>query len=280
MKVFLNGKFVDGGKARISVFDHGFLYGDGVYETLRTYGGNVWQMGLHLRRLQRSAGMLGIRFPWSPGQMGDWIVSTVEKNGFHESRIRVTVTRGENGFDFGPSKKPSLCIQVQKLVLPKALVYEKGVDVVSFHAERFLPEAKTLNLLPMVLGIRFMNLKKAYEALFVDPKGFVREGTVTTVFAVRGGVLLTPGKNVLPGTTRDVVLDLARRLGMKVRIADIPLKELFRADEVFITNAPRGIVPVRTVDGRKVGKGCPGPVTSLLSKAFREKIQRFVLRNG
>lgn len=280
MKVFLNGKFVVARKAKISVFDHGFLYGDGVYETLRTYGGKVWQIPLHLRRLQKSAAMIGIRLPWSLSQLRDWILLTVKKNGFRESRIRLTVTRGENGFDFGAAQKPSLCIQVQKLIAPKAGQYADGVDVVTFHAERFLSGAKTLNLLPMAMGIRFMNTRRAYEALFVDAHGFVREGTVTTVFAVRGGVLMTPGKNVLPGTTRDVVLDLARRLGVKVRVADIPLKDLYGADEVFITNAPRGIVPVRTVDGRKVGKGCPGPVTSLLSKAFREKIRRFVLRNG
>ncbi len=276
MKVFLNGKFMEAAEAKISVFDHGFLYGDGVYETMRTYGGKIWQLPLHLRRLQKSAGMIGIRLPWTVGQLGDWILRTVKKNGFDESRIRVTVTRGVNGFDFGAAQKPSLCIQVQKLVAPKAEAYKNGVDVVTFCAERMLPEAKTLNLLPMVMGIRFMNTKGAYEALFVDSRGFVREGTVTTVFAVCGGVLMTPGKNVLPGTTRDVVLDLARRLGLKVRIADISLKELYRSDEVFLTNAPRGIVPVRSVDGKGTGKGCPGPVTSLLTGAFRRKIERFI----
>lgn len=155
-------------------------------------------------------------------------------------------------------------------------VYKRGVKTVSFYGERILPEAKSLNLLPMVLGQRFMRKKKAYEALFVDAKGCVREGTVTNVFAVFGEVLVTPGKGILAGTTRDVLIKLARRLGVKVQVRDIKLKEIYEADEVFVTNAPRGIVPVQSVDGKKIGRSAPGPVTIMLSKAFREKIRRFV----
>ncbi len=267
---------MDARKAQVSVFDHGFLYGDGVYETLRTYGGFVWQPLEHLRRLKKSAGMLGIKLPWSLKKMEEWIDGTVAKNGFKESRIRLTVTRGENGFDFGNAKKPTICIQVQKLAAQPGGVYKRGVEVVSFRGERILPEAKTLNLLPMVLAQRYMKKKKAYEALLVDGKDFVREGTVTNVFAVFGGILVTPGKGILAGTTRDALIKLARRLRIKTEVRDMKLSEIYKADEVFITNAPRGIVPVRSIDGKKIGSGVlgqvPGPVTKMLMKAFEEKI--------
>lgn len=279
MVVFLNGRFVEEEKAVVSVFDHGFLYADGVYETLRTYGGVVWQMDEHLWRLEHSAGLVGVTLPWSLRKIGIWILETIVRNGFPESRIRVTVTRGANGFDFGSSKKPTICIQVQKLIPELPDVYQRGVDVVSFSAVRTLPEAKTLSLLPMVLAQRFMRRKGAYEALFVD-NGCVREGTVTNVFAVIAGVLVTPGKGMLAGTTRDFLLKLARRQGMKARVRDLKLAELFKADEVFVTNAPRGIVPVRKVDGEKIGKDCPGPVIVALSQAFGEEIATFVEESG
>ncbi len=285
MIVFLNGKFFDSKQAKVSAFDHGFLYADGVYETLRTYGGRVWQSGEHLKRLRNSAGMIGLSLPWSLKQIEAWINGTVVKNGFKESRIRVTVTRGENGFDFGPAKKPTICIQVQKLIEQPASVYKRGVKVVSFEGERLLPEAKTLNLLPMVLAQQFMLKKKAYEALFVDAKGrggeraLVREGTVTNVFMVKNGVLMTPGKNILAGTTRDAVLKVARRLGLQMKVGDIQLRDLYEADEVFLTNAPRGIVPVCQVDGKKIGErsgtngGCPGKITKKLIKAFDDYVR-------
>jgi len=276
MIVFLNGKFEEARKAKVSVFDHGFLYADGVYETLRTYGGKVWQIEEHVKRLRNSAGMIGLPLPWSLKQMGDWIKQTVRRNGFNESRIRVTVTRGENGFDFGPAIKPTICIQVRKFVKQPAEIYRRGASVVTFRAERLLPEAKTLSLLPMVLAHRFMKKKKAYEALLVDHKGFVREGTMTNFLMVKGGVLVTPGAGVLAGTTRDAVLAVARRLGVKIRMRDVKLKELYEADELFLTNAPRGIIPVRSVDGKKISKSCPGEMTKMLSASFKKKIEAFV----
>lgn len=280
MVVFLNGKFVDARKAAVSVFDHGFLYADGVYETLRTYGGFVWQIEEHLRRLRRSAEMIGIRLPWSGEKLAGWIRQTVKRNGFTESRIRITVTRGSNGFDFGPADKPTLCIQVQRLQVQPAKVYREGAAVVTFDAQRILPEAKTLNLLPMVLAQRSMKTKNADEALLVyssaGGRGTVKEGTVTNFFMVRRGFLVTPAAGVLAGTTRDAVVKLARRLGIPVRMRDVKLAELYEADEVFLTNAPRGIIPVRSIDGEKIGKSCPGPLTKRLTGAFKAKILEFI----
>ncbi len=287
MIVFLNGKFLRDEDAKVSVFDHGFLYGDGVYETLRTYGGRIWQIDEHLRRLEKSCKLVGVGLPWDRKKIGGWVEKTVQKNGFgkwhgqksamrssnagrdlglQEARIRITVTRGENGFDFVSSKKPTILIQVQKLISPPAEVFKKGVSVVTFKAQRFLPEAKSISLLAMVMGTRFAQQKKAYEAVFVDDADYVLEGTITNIFVVKKdrfgeNVLLTPKSNVLAGTTRDLLLKIAKKNGLKALLADFKLKDLYAADEVFITNAPRGIIPVVKIDGKKIGNGRPGAVT-------------------
>jgi len=290
MYVVLNGKFVDERKAAISALDHGFLYGDGVYETLRTYGGKVWQIGRHMGRLESSAGLLKIDFPWSREKIEGWVNGLVKKNGYAESRIRVTVTRGANGMVFDGAVKPTILIQAVELKAQPARIYKSGVGVITVKMKRIMPRAKTISLLPMVLAWQQMKEKKAYEAVYVDEKNNVLEGTVTNVFAVKKGVVYTPKNGVLPGTTREAIMTAARRSGIKMKLRDFKVRFLRGADEVFISNAPRGIVPVRSVDGVKVGgerkggaggavkvgrgmsAGCPGPVTRSLMKTFEEYI--------
>jgi len=250
--VFINGRFVDEKNAVVSVNDHGFLYGDGVYETLRTFNGKVWQAGEHLKRMRRSAKMTGLHIPWKDSELKKWIEETVKRNGFDESRIRVTVTRGVNNYAFSTCGEPTLVIQVKKLV-PEP-VAAKGVKIVTIKMNRILPEAKSISLLPMILARRLADSKKAYECVFVDADGYVLEGSITNVFVVKNGVLMTPSEGVLPGTTRDFVLKLAKKRGIKTLMRKIKYGELVKADEVFVTNAPRGIVPVREVDGVEIGK--------------------------
>lgn len=269
--IFLNGKFIKADEARISIFDHGFLYGDGVYETLRTYGGKVWQLSEHVKRLQRSACYVGLELPFSLKELADLVVKTVSFNNFGESRIRITLTRGANGYDFMTCRNPTLCIQVQELRPEPSDVYRKGVDVVTFCGGRDVPQAKTISLLPMILANRFMRSRKAYEALFVAGKGpgaNVLEGTITNVFVVKKGILMTPKAGMLPGTTRQFLLKIAKKNRLKVAEKFLRVRDLYEADEIFITNAPRGIVPVKKIDGRRVGTGRPGPVTQSLMKFF------------
>ncbi|MBU0668413.1 aminotransferase class IV [Patescibacteria group bacterium] len=279
MFICLNGKFVTESEAKVSVFDHGFLYGDGIYETFRTFGGEVWALNEHLERLQRSAGKIMIDMPYSKEAVGRWVYRLVKENGFKESRIRITLTRGCNDFDFGKSKKPTLVIQATLLKEEPKAFYERGVDLITFKGERFLPEIKSISLLPLATARRELKGSKAYEAIFVDEKGFVREGTITNVFIIKSGVLLTPNSRVLPGTMRDMVMRLAREIGIRARTADFTARKLFVADEVFITNSLRGIMPVRAVDGRKIGTGMswagkPGPDTKKLMQALHEFIQK------
>ena len=274
MIVFLNGRFIDAGKAKISVFDHGFLFGDGVYETLRTYSGKIWQMREHLLRLRHSAGLLGIPVPWTGKQISQWVYKVVRLNKFRESRIRITLTRGENYYDFIGAKKPTLCIQVSKLIPEPESVYKDGVKTISFPMTRLLPEAKSINLLPMILAQRAMQKRHAYEAMFVDTKKYVREGTITNVFIVKGCILTTPKTGVLSGMTREAVVHVAVKLGFKVIFKDFTLRRLVNSDEVFITNSPRGIIPVVQIDGHRIASGKPGPSTILLMKSFDEYIRK------
>lgn len=277
MYVCLNGKLVKGKDARVSVFDHGFLYGDGVYETLRTYGGKVWQLREHLERLRGSADILNIEVPWSDGQVSNWLEALLKKNGFSESRIRISVTRGENGFDFLGSKKPTIVIFAQKLVPEPVDVYTKGVSLISLSWQRLLPRVKSSSLLPMILAQPLLKEKNAYEGIFLDEKKNVLEGTMTNVTAVFGNTLVAPQDSVLPGETQKTVLQLAKENGLTVKWSKLPLKKLFEADEVFLTSSVREIMPVRMVDLKKVWGSCPGTTTKFLMRAFQEYVAKVSL---
>jgi branched-chain amino acid aminotransferase len=273
MLVFLNGRLVPEKEAKVSVFDHGFMYGDGVYETLRTYNGKIWQLDEHLNRLKKSAKILDIPLKWSLKAIGQAIGKTVKVNGFKESRIRVTVTRGNNDYHFTGAKNPCLCIQVTKLIPEPAVVYEKGISAISLKMQRLLPEAKTISLLPLVLAKQQMERRKVYEAIYVDEKYFVREGSVTNVFMVKDGVLFTPKNGILLGTTRRAVIKVAKMMGLEVEEMDFTLSNLYLADECFITNAPRGIISLVKLDGKKIRNGKPGRLTGKIRKAFDQYVR-------
>lgn len=268
MWVCLNGKFVKEENAKVSVFDNGFLYGDGVYDTLRTYGGKVFGIEKHVERLERSAKRMKIRLPFKKKEIGEMVLKLVDKNEFKESRIRITVTRGTGSKGFSECKNPTLLIHAVPLKPEPKSVYENGVDVITVRLERMAPEAKTTSLLPMILAHQEIDRLGVFEALYVDCRDFVSEGTITNLFMIKNGVVIIPKSNVLEGTTRSIILDLARGHGLKVVERDIKRRALYEADEVFITNAPRKIIPVKKIDGIKIGNGKPGVITKQLMKSF------------
>jgi branched-chain amino acid aminotransferase len=274
MFVFLNGKFVKEDEACVSVFDHGFMFGDGVYETLRTYGGKVSQLEDHLKRLKKSADFLGLKCSLSLVGVRGAILKLVKMNGFGEARIRIMITRGQNGMDFSSCKKPTVVIAAWELKEESSFVYGKGVDVVTINVTRIFPEAKTLSLLPRIVAEREAKRKRAFEAIFVDSGRFVREGMVSNVFIVKDGVIITPETGILKGTVRGAVIAAARRRGMQVEARDFTLNHLYEADEAFLTNAPRGVVPVKKVDGKKIGTGSPGTVTMKIIEALKVSLER------
>lgn len=271
MVVFLNGKFVSESQAKISPFDHGFLYGDGIYETLRTYNGVVWHLEAHLDRLYQSAALIHLKLPWVQRRVIGWIEEVARRNmrSRRELRIRVTVSRGVNQYNFGTSKKPTIFISTQILVPEKRAVYSRGVSVITVPLERILSQAKTISLLPFILAQQACAREGAYEAFFLNRNGCVTEGSVTNVFIVKRRVLLTPKDDILYGTTRTVVLEIA---DMPFKERAISLRELYTADECFITNAVKGVVPVVRIDGKKIGNGKVGVFTQKIMKAFQQCI--------
>lgn len=269
MIVFLNNEFVGATQAKVSVFDHGFLYGDGCFETLRTYGGELFRAEEHVQRLKKSAENLQIDFPWKTEEIKLWMVQTVQENGFKESRLRITITRGENGFNFIGSKKPTILIVASELIPHPQKIYKTGVNVETFKIERMLPQVKSLNILPSILGQQVKKANNVFETLFIDHEGYITEGTVSNFFIIKNGKIITaPDKYVLSGITREVTFELAKKLGYKVEKKQFTLEEALQADEAFLTSTVMDIAPVVQIGEIKVGNGTVGEVTRTLIQNF------------
>jgi branched-chain amino acid aminotransferase len=283
MLVYLNGKLVPKEEAKVSVFDHGYLYGDGIYETLRAYEGALFLLDRHLSRLKHSADSISLKLPLPLEGIGAALNETVKANKLSDAYVRIQVSRGpgEIGLD------PALCPEPTTVIVAKPFKdyppehYEEGVSVAIVKTRRNHP----LALNPSIKGTNFLNniLAKiesiragAYEAVMLNWEGYVAEGTISNLFFVKSGVLSTPSlqTGILEGVTRGLVLDLARKEKMGTRESLILPEELVDADEVFITNSTIEIMPVTSVDGRAVGSGVPGPVTAKLLKAYRNEVQQ------
>ncbi|MDX1437316.1 MAG: aminotransferase class IV [Anaerolineales bacterium] len=267
---YINGQYVPLDEAQVPVTDLALLRGFGVFETVRTYGGELFRLEDHLDRLLRSAGLIGLNLPWTNADLAAVVHETLEKNAFPETTVRVVLTGGSPGEKFSlMSEKPGL------LVLPSPLkpyppdCYTQGVRVATADVERFLPEAKTLFYLPGLLALQAARRADAEinEVLMVNRHGCVTEGVISNLFLIRDGVLVTPGRDILPGITRQVILDLAEPR-MEVKIRDIRQEELSGADEIFLSGTVREVMPVSHVNGEAVGQGGCGPLTRALMDAL------------
>lgn len=283
MLVYLNGRFVPKEEATVSVFDHGYLYGDGVYETIRAYTGMLFHLDRHLARLKHSADSIFLKLPLPLDRIGDAMNDTVRANKLRDAYVRIQISRGpgEIGLDPGLCPEPTMVIVAKPFRDYPAEHYERGVSLAIVKTRRNHP----LALDPSIKGTNFLNniLAKiesiragAYEAIMLNWEGYVSEGTISNIFFVKSGVLCTPALNtgILEGVTRGLVLDLAQAetIGTKERL--IRPNELFDADECFITNSMIEVMPVTRIDGKPVGSGKPGPVTATLHKAYRNEVQK------
>lgn len=278
----IDGSLRPPGAQQISVFDRGFLYGDSVFETLRTYGGVPYGLGEHLARLERSAGLVFIDLPVPLSQIGDEVLAAVAAGGNAESYVRLMVTRGQGalGLDPGLAERPSRVVIVQPLHPPPAALYESGIAVISYRTQRQVDAtsavgAKVGNYLVSVLAMREAGRVGALEALIVDAKGLVLEGGSSNVFLVVGGRLVTPdvSAGVLAGITRAHLLELAANLGIPVELRTPDLNEAYAADEVFISSSIRELMPVVRIDERTIAGGKPGPVFRRLLSEFRKHVR-------
>lgn len=277
--VSIDGTLTRPEEATVSVYDRGFLYGDSVFETVRTYAGEPFALDEHMARLSRSAERVGITMPIAPALFAMEVRKAVRAAKNPESYARAMLTRGAGPLGLDPSAAltPLRVILVEPLTPPPPSAYRDGVAVVTVRTERAADAAhgaKVGNYLGSLLALQKARAAGAHEALILDASGHVLEGTTSNVFLVRGGDLITPPDEagILPGITRAHLLDIARAERHGVRFASITPADLATADEVFLTSSIREILPVVRVDDRIIAGGAPGPVTRALHAAFRAMV--------
>jgi branched-chain amino acid aminotransferase len=280
--VNVNGRISDEREAVISVFDHGFLYGEGIYETLRTYNGRPFLYDRHMRRLRNSAAMMALDIPFTDDQLASQIRDTTAAANLDgaEAYIRVLVTRGvgELTYDIKATPTPSVVVIVKALVEPSAETYEQGVkvalvDIVRNHPASVNPMIKSNNLLNQALAGQEAIRRGGFEGVMRNYRGELTECTTANLFVVQDGVAFTPPleSGLLPGITREFLFEVGRDLGIDVREEVLRDDDLFSADEAFLTSTTREAVPIVKVDDRTIGTGKPGPVTKKLLKGFRDR---------
>jgi branched-chain amino acid aminotransferase len=283
MKIWIDGQLVEKQDAKISVFDHGLLYGDGVFEGIRIYDGCIYRLDQHLERLWSSAKYLKLTIPLSRDEMRRAVVETVRANGLRNGYIRVVVTRGEGDLGLNPNNcpHPTVFIIADQIRLFPQELYENGIEVISAAVQRqpvsaLNPRVKSLNYLNNILARIEANNAGAHEAIILDLRGFVVECTADNIFVVRSGIVTTPPVylGALRGITRDAVIEIAREQGLNIREEPFTLYEVYDADEIFLTGTAAELVPVVKVDGRTIGEGRPGPVFRQLLEEFRRRAPR------
>lgn len=278
LKVFIDGRLYEKEDAKISVYDHGFLYGDGVFEGIRVYGGRIFKCKEHVDRLFDSAAAIALKIPMSKEQIVEAMRSTLAANGIRDGYIRLVVTRGVGTLGLDPNKcpHPSVIIITDTIQLYPQEFYEKGLHVITVptirnHPEAINPRIKSLNYLNNIMAkIEAIN-GGTVEAVMLNKDGYVAECTGDNIFIVKNSILMTPppSAGILQGITRAVVMELAARVGIPVREPNLTRYDLFTADECFLTGTAAEIVPVVNIDGRTIGTGKPGPVTLKLLELFR-----------
>ena len=282
--VNVNGRISDEREAVISVFDHGFLYGEGIYETLRTYNSRPFLYDRHMRRLRNSAAMMALEIPFSDDQFAAHIRDTTAAANLNgaEAYIRVLVTRGigELTYDIKATPTPSVVIIVKPLVEPPQEAYERGVkvalvDIVRNHPASVNPMIKSNNLMNQALAGQEAIRRGAFEGVMRNYRGELTECTTANLFVVREGVALTPPleSGLLPGITREFLFEVGRDVGVDVREEVLRDQDLLSADEAFLTSTTREAIPIVRVDEHVIGNGKPGPVTRKLLKGFRDRAQ-------
>jgi branched-chain amino acid aminotransferase len=280
MKIYIDGEFFGEADAKISVFDHGLLYGDGVFEGIRMYHNRVFKLAEHIERLYWSAKAILLDIPLTPAELTAATLETCRQNGLREGYIRLLVTRGKGTLGLDPRRCPraSVIIIASKIQLYPEKYYQEGLTIVTVPTTRMLvnsvnPAIKSLNYLNNILARIEANNAGVEEAIMLNTEGFVAECTGDNVFIVHKGRLMTPplSAGALYGITRNTVIECARELGIPVAEPNLTRYDLYIADELFLTGTAAEMVPVVKVDGRVIGAGQPGPVTARLLAAFRER---------
>ena len=281
MKIYLDGKFVDSADAKVSVFDHGLLYGDGVFEGIRLYGGHIFRLEEHLERLEYSAKAIMLELPLTRKELSWATCETCRQNNLSDAYIRLVVTRGVGDLGLSPwlCPKPTVFIIASKISLYPQEHYDNGLAIVTVPTRRIGPAAlpatiKSLNYLNNILGKIEAKQFGALEAIMLNDQGYVAECTADNVFIVHKGAIITPStsQGALKGITRDSVVDIARELGVPLRESNMTRYDIWCADECFLTGSGAEVIPVVKLDGRVIGAGIPGPITQRVLTTFRQRV--------
>jgi len=278
--IYLNGKFVPKEKAVVSVYDHGFLYGDGVFEGIRVYEGNVYKLTEHVDRLYESAHSIMLTIPHTKEKIQEIIIDTVNKNNFSSAYIRVVISRGAGDLGLDPRNcaEPTIIVIAEPLAIYSDALYKKGLKVASVANRRSSPDVlnpqiKSLNYLNNIL-VKLSSIQSdADEALILNNQGYVTEGSADNIFIIKNGIIKTPPVylGALEGITRSAIIEIIRENGYALEEVPFTLHDVYIADEVFLTGTAAEVIPVVTVDNRQIGTGKPGEITNQLLQAFRKK---------
>ncbi|WP_371320120.1 branched-chain-amino-acid transaminase [Chengkuizengella axinellae] len=281
--IYLNGEFVNKEDAKISVYDHGFLYGDGIFEGIRVYEGNIFKCKEHLDRLYDGAKSIMLEIPLSYDEMQQALIEAVKKNEIKNGYIRLVISRGTGDLGLDPRRCPvaNVIIIVEQLSIYSEEDYLNGVKIVSVSTRRNIPDAlnpkiKSLNYLNNVLVKIQANLAGVGEALMLNSDGFVSEGSGDNIFIVKDGMITTPPSYIgaLEGITRAAIMDICKQVGYVVKEEPFTLHDVYVADEVFLTGTAAEVIATREVDGRIIGEGKAGPITMHLLKEFRKIVNK------
>lgn len=280
--IYLDGKFVEEENAKVSVFDHGLLYGDGIFEGIRAYNGFVFKLKEHLTRLYQGAHTIGLKINETPEEMAQVVAETCRRNNISDGYIRLVVTRGKGDLGLDPRKCPrstTFCIAATIKLYPEEL-YTQGLELITVATRRNISEAcnprvKSLNYLNNIYAKMEANLAGVPEAILLNNEGYVAEATGDNVFYVRDGVLITPpiSAGLLEGVTRNCIIELARKRGIEVREVLFTRMDLYTADECFLTGTAAEAIPAVKYDGRVIGKGEPGEITKMLIEDYRDYVK-------
>ena len=283
LKIYLNGNIVSEEDAKISVFDHGYLYGDGVFEGIRAYNGRVFKLDEHIERLYNSAKAIMLKIPIDEEEMKESILETIRANKLQDAYIRVIISRGQGDLGLDPTKckNPNVVIIAAAIQLYPQELYEKGLKIGTVPTRRNISEAlnpriKSLNYLNNIMAkIEAVNLGMP-EAIMLTTDGYVAECTGDNIFIISDGKLYTPPihMGILKGITRDTVMELAEKMGLEIKEEVFTRYDLFTAEECFLTGTAAEVIPVVNVDARPIGDGKPGRITSQLIDKFREHVEK------
>ena len=282
IQVYVNGQYFPKEEAKISVFDHGFLYGDGIFEGIRAYGGRVFRLKEHIDRLYDGARGIMLDIPLTKEEMTEVVLETLRKNKLQDAYIRLVVSRGTGDLGLDPRKcqKPTVICITDKIVLYPEKLYNEGMEIITAATRRNRPEGvnpqmKSLNYLNNIMAKLEANLAGVPEAMLLNTEDYVAECTGDNIFIVKDGVLITPPPfvGILVGITRNAIMELAEKIGVKVEEKVFTRYEVFTADECFLSGTAAEAIPVVKVDGRTIADGKPGPVTKRITEAFKELIK-------